>query len=414
MQQKEEQKARNKPIPKHSAFANTAEIAHDHPFSSQIFFLHQTVGNQAVQRLFTSGAIQAKLTIGRPNDIYEQEADRVAEAVMRMPEPQVQRKCAKCEEEERLQAKPIGNRITPLLQRQVEPEEEEEPIQAKGEGNTPVITSNLASSINALHGGGRPLSKAARAFFEPRFGRDFSGVRVHTSSRANQLARSINARAFTRGNDIVFGGGEYSPESAAGKRLLGHELTHVVQQDAARGEAGPDVVGAELLQRVPMPLPDFERFSRPSGAAPPSPPVPQPAPPLHFTIPSPIEQAVNNAFAAVGSHPRNYEYDFIQILLAPEYDRVRVTLNFFIRRFPNVYRLLDTDLRSAVQSQFQDPMDQEEMYYQSLSNIANLVFLAYARQWDRQSPRFHRRLEQERRRREQQRHRPLRPGETYA
>ena len=92
--------------------------------------LHHTLGNRAVQHLFASGAIQAKLTVGRPDDSYEQEADRVADAVMRMPEPQVQRQCAECEEEERLQTKPIENRITPLLQRQTGPEEEE-PIQAK-------------------------------------------------------------------------------------------------------------------------------------------------------------------------------------------------------------------------------------------------------------------------------------------
>ncbi len=200
--------------------------------AQDILTLHQTIGNQAVQRLFESGFIQGKLTIGKPNDKYEQEADRVADDVMRMPEPQVQRQNEEDEEEEMIQPKSIGEQITPLMQRQVEPEEEEEEtLQAKAEGQTPDVTPNLESRINALQGGGQSLSKETRNFFEPRFGRDFSNVKIHSDSNANQLARSINARAFTRGNDVVFGGGEYSPESSSGKRLLGHELTHVVQQN---------------------------------------------------------------------------------------------------------------------------------------------------------------------------------------
>lgn len=185
-----------------------------------ILFLQRTIGNQAVQRLFKSGVIQAKLRIGQPNDIYEQEADRVADEVMRMPEPQVQR------------------------QSEVEEEEEEEPIQAKVERQTPQVTPNIESSINALHGGGQSLSNETRNFFEPRFEQDFSGVRVHADTNANQLARSINARAFTRGNDVVFWGAYYRPGSSNGKRLLGHELTHVVQQhrEIKRKSDSPDIM----------------------------------------------------------------------------------------------------------------------------------------------------------------------------
>jgi hypothetical protein len=199
--------------------------------AQDILTLHQTIGNQAVQRLFESGFIQGKLIIGKPNDKYEQEADRVADEVMRMPEPQVQRQSEEDEEEEMIQPKSIGEQITPLIQRQVEPEEEEEEtLQAKAEGQTPDVIPSLESRINALQGGGQSLSKETKNFFEPRFEHDFSGVRIHTDSNANQLARGINARAFTRGNNVVFGGGEYIPGSSRGKRLLGHELTHVVQQ----------------------------------------------------------------------------------------------------------------------------------------------------------------------------------------
>ncbi len=198
--------------------------------AQEILNLHQAIGNQAVQRLFESGFIQGKLTVGEPNDKYEQEADRVADDVMRMPEPQVQRQNEE-EEEEMLQTKPINEQITPLVQRQVEPEEEEEEtLQAKAEGQTPQVTPNFESQINALQGGGQPLSRETRNFFEPRFGHDFSNVKIHIDSNANQLARSINAKAFTRGSDVVFGRGEYSPGSSSGKRILGHELVHVVQQ----------------------------------------------------------------------------------------------------------------------------------------------------------------------------------------
>jgi len=121
--------------------------------TQDILNLHQSIGNRGVQRLFESGFIQGKLTIGKPNDKYEQEADRVADEVMRLPEPQVQRQSEEDEEEEMIQPKSIGEQITPLVQRQVEPEEEEEEmIQAKAEGQIPQIVPNLESKINALQG----------------------------------------------------------------------------------------------------------------------------------------------------------------------------------------------------------------------------------------------------------------------
>jgi hypothetical protein len=133
--------------------------------------------------------IQPKLTIGAPNDEYEQEADRVAELVMRMPttvgpnRPQIQRLCKECEEEE-LQAKTDGN-----------------PGQA--------APQNISTGIHSLHNRGDALPKTTRQFFEPRFGQDFSQVRIHNDGQSHQLARSINARAFTYGNHIVFGKGQY-------------------------------------------------------------------------------------------------------------------------------------------------------------------------------------------------------------
>jgi len=171
--------------------------------ADRILFLQRTIGNQAVQRLIKSGTLQAKLRIGQPGDRYEQEADRVADAVMRMPEPGVQRQVEPEEEEETLQAKPVAEEITPLVQMQVEPEEEEEELQAKAtSGHISESNPNLESDIQSLKGGGKPLPESDRAYFEPRFGRDFSQVRVHTDSRAAE-----SARAFTVGQDVVFGAG---------------------------------------------------------------------------------------------------------------------------------------------------------------------------------------------------------------
>ena len=97
-------------------------------------------------------------------------------------------------------------------------------------------TLNYDSSLNIekLKGQGQPLPMPVRAFFEPRFGYDFSQVRVHTDSRASESARAVNALAYTVGRDIVFGSGQYMLGTESGKRLLAHELTHVVQQRGTR------------------------------------------------------------------------------------------------------------------------------------------------------------------------------------
>ncbi len=338
--------------------------------------------------------IQAKLTIGQPNDKYEQEADRVAEQVMRMPEsgspaaaitrpvisPVVQRVCSECEEElqrqpleeveeeeepiqtkpitvqmpplvqrqteeeeeeELLQAKPLVSQITPLVQRQVdlpeekeeeetvqtkpiinhvlplvqrqvevgeeekeeeellqskplvsrispliqrmdeqteedeeklqtklltrqfpplvqrmglpteeekeEEEEEEQTVRAKEQlGQTPHVTPTLDTRLNASRGSGQPLPQQTLNFMESRFGQDFSSVRVHTDAEAVQMNRELNAQAFTNRQDVFFGVGKYNPESSQGKRLLAHELTHVVQQVSTKAFDKSSVQRQEL------------------------------------------------------------------------------------------------------------------------------------------------------------------------
>ena len=259
------------------------------------------------------GMIQTKLKINEPGDIYEQEADRVADAVMRMPEPQVQREVEPEEEEEEerlqtkpltsqitplvqvqrqeepeeetLQSKPLVYQITPLVQRQEEPpEEEEKPLQAKfkdvemlqcmypeseeglsqkqpmEEGEelqakskfheTLKVTPMLESRINSLKGSGQPLPPKQRVFYESRIGHDFKGVRIHVGAQAADTAQAIQAKAFTLGKNIVFNTGQYSPNNQEGKKLLAHELIHVVQQSQVlTKQATPEVNLAPVSKR---------------------------------------------------------------------------------------------------------------------------------------------------------------------
>ena len=112
-------------------------------------------------------------------------------------------------------------------------------------------------TADAVSGG---LSAAERAFFEPRFGVDLSGVRVHTDRAAADAAEAVGANAFTVGQDIVFGHGKYSPGSESGKRLLAHELTHVVQQSGAGNLAGiSGRTGSPVIQREPANAEEHQR-----------------------------------------------------------------------------------------------------------------------------------------------------------
>jgi len=92
------------------------------------------------------------------------------------------------------------------------------------------VPPEVEAQIQSLHGGGRPLSDSELVFFEPRFGRNFSQVRIHTDANAATSARALNGRSFALGHDIAFGTGECAVEAASGdKRLLAHELVHVIQ-----------------------------------------------------------------------------------------------------------------------------------------------------------------------------------------
>jgi hypothetical protein len=159
--------------------------------------------------------IQPKLSVGTVNDPFEYEADAMADRVMRMPESSfVQRKCASCEHEE----EKVSRKTEPFIQKQ-----------DNGlEGGT--ASESVTNQINSSRGGGSKMSENTLSFMESRFNTGFSGVKIHTDSNAVQMSRELNAQAFTVGNDIYFNEGKYSPESASGKHLLAHELTHTVQQ----------------------------------------------------------------------------------------------------------------------------------------------------------------------------------------
>jgi hypothetical protein len=164
--------------------------------------------------------VQTKLTINQPGDIYEQQADTVARQVMqKISQPRNQQFIQhEALPETQLQRKFLVGSATPVVQRQ---------------GGGVVNTSKLETSIQHARQNGQPLSDDIRQPMEEAFGADFSSVKIHTDTHSHQLNQTIQARAFTTGQDIFFRQGEYNPGSYQGKELLAHELTHVVQQNGS-------------------------------------------------------------------------------------------------------------------------------------------------------------------------------------
>jgi outer membrane protein OmpA-like peptidoglycan-associated protein len=181
------------------------------PFrENQVARLQATHGNQGVLKLLHGGLLQKKLAINQPGDRFEQEADRNADAVMRVsdqsitrPDHAIRDAGARQSSRQILQREDAGSSATSFA--------------------PPIVNQALGSP-------GRALDSATRSFMEPRFGHDLSSVRVHTGTLAAESAQAVNATAYTVGQNIVFNHGQYAPHSDAGKRLLAHELTHVVQQ----------------------------------------------------------------------------------------------------------------------------------------------------------------------------------------
>lgn len=232
--------------------------------------------------------IQAKLKVGKSNDKYEQEADRVADKVVNRKgffgnEPffsPARETNAQLQEEE-VQQKPIANEVTPLVQKtesvddepvqktaeedpiqkkeeeeslqmkeeeesvqmkgeeesvqtkeeyEIQKMEEEESVQMKNQGSSTTDSPSIESRLNSSKGGGQKLSGKTKNVMESGFGNDFSDVNIHTDQNAIQLSQDLGAKAFAHGNDVYFNKGQYNPESREGKHLLAHELTHTIQQ----------------------------------------------------------------------------------------------------------------------------------------------------------------------------------------
>jgi hypothetical protein len=192
-------------------------------------------------RSWRTGLIQTKLIVGAPGDEYEREAESAADAVVRAPQSGP--------------VQPIGLDILPLAQRapkKTKKDEDDAQEHLHTQASSVTIESSLETigvpelieaQIESMRTGGHPLPRAERAFYEHRFGYDFSGVRMHTEAGASQAAAALSARAFTVGQHIFFGSGEYRPQSAEGRHLVAHELAHTIQQAPAASNA------ARRLQR---------------------------------------------------------------------------------------------------------------------------------------------------------------------
>ena len=150
--------------------------------------------------------LQTKPAVNQPGDRLEQEADHMADSVIRG----------------RKQAPVLSNCSLGALQ-------SDQPNTSSASTNAPPIV---------LKGSGQPLDSSTRAFMEPRFGHDFGNVRVHVDARAAASARSVNALAYTVGHDIVFSDGAFAPDDPSGRSLLAHELAHVIQQSNAHTARG--------------------------------------------------------------------------------------------------------------------------------------------------------------------------------
>ncbi len=240
---------------------------------------------------------QTKLAIGQPGDPYEREADAVADAVVNNGSGQpaartgsiqpVQKLATPAEEkmpgtndgrmaeDKKVQEMPLQKADAPEtkeepVQKAEAPEKKEEPVQkadapekkeepvqkmdapekkeekpavqSKADGKQPTAPRGLSSRLDRAKAGGRPLPPAVRAGMERAIGADFSAVRIHTDGESAELNRDLQARAFTNGQHVFFNEGNFSPESTDGKRLLAHELTHVVQQNGGQGEVRRDPI----------------------------------------------------------------------------------------------------------------------------------------------------------------------------
>jgi hypothetical protein len=251
--------------------------------------------------------VQTKMTVNKPGDKFEQEADKTADKVMRMATPgadklqrqaedKVQKapadeqKVQRREEEKILRAAALDDKIqkadAPKIQKADAPHRAEEKIlratddkvqkaedhrlqkapggeeklrdaAPAGGGGAPAVAGDVQSSINNKTIGGEPLASDVRSYMEPRFNADFSNVRIHRDAESASLNNQLSARAFTYQNHIFFSHGQYQPGTSDGRHLLAHELTHTIQQGrsvqrkAEISRSAPGGHSAAAIQRAP-------------------------------------------------------------------------------------------------------------------------------------------------------------------
>ena len=276
------------------------------PYVNQVLQLARGMGEETLANATEKPLMQAKLTIGSVGDKYEREADRTAQQVVQrmdapsqsdrgqpiqgeaMPEVelqkkpeistiqrqemlekkeeeqqaevkeetdplQLQKKCGGCEKQEKNNLVQMKPETATFPQEELPEDEENEElmmqplVQRQPAGGGKAATPKVETSIQQKRGRGEPLSDKLREPMEQAFGKDFSGVRVHADVQSDQINRSIQARAFTTGQDIFFRQGEYASGSKQGQELLAHELTHVVQQNgnAIKAKSGQGVTVSE-------------------------------------------------------------------------------------------------------------------------------------------------------------------------
>ncbi len=192
----------------------------------------ETQGNRHLQRVMTSlknTPLQAKLSVSEPGDEYELEADQVAEQVMKMPAsatpPPIDGDGAGDNSED-----PRNSNRPAALSRYVQ----RTPIQRSSDGiGGNEVDAGVESRVQNMQRGGTPLPETERNFFESRMGVDLGNVKIHNDSEAAATSADLNAQAYTVGSNVAFGAGKYAPGTTAGRRLMAHELTHVVQQGGA-------------------------------------------------------------------------------------------------------------------------------------------------------------------------------------
>lgn len=238
-------------------FFNPHPVRAGHPYaapaSPHVFDHHRppsvTGAGHALARFSIQAPIQLKSEISQPDDTYEQEADQVADAVMRAPESGTAGSVSP-------DLLPAAHGATglPVVQRQAaEATSTAVSVGAAGGQSMGLGRAHTPAASSA----GQALPPSVRVPFEQRFGLDFSKVRIHTDSRAAESAQALRARAYTQGADIVFGAGQFRPQSGEGRHLLAHELTHVVQQSAGRPRSPPS-----SAKRCRRPRQSFRRRRR--------------------------------------------------------------------------------------------------------------------------------------------------------